>query len=88
MSRVDALTHELEHRFADVEVGKTHFSVRYERGPGIVRVGAMIGSYNWSNRELALDRLVSFEQDHSGEFAVEFDIVPLEPVIDEDFAEA
>ena len=84
----ETIRYELEGRFRDLHVGKTHLSVRYDRAPRIVRVGACLSEYNWDNRMAVLESLLSFEQDHADEFALEFDIVPLEAVADEAFAEA
>ena len=88
MARVDAIRHELSSRLADVDVGKKHLSIRYESGPRIVRVGACISEYTWETRSEVIDRLLAFEADHAGEFAVEFDVVPLEAVNDPTYAEA
>lgn len=88
VAEVDAIKHELNGRLMDVDVGKTHISVRYESGPRIVRVGACIGTYNWDNREKVLDRLVDFMHDHAEDYSVEFDIVPLDAVVDPEYAEA
>lgn len=84
----ETIRYELEGRLAGLSVGKTHLSVRYEPAPRIARVGACLHEYNWDNRMAVLESLLSFEQDHADEFAVEFDIVPLEAVADEAFAEA
>lgn len=79
---------ELEDRFAEVPVGKTHLSVRYESGPRIARVGACLARYEWDTRMEAIKTLLDFERAHTDEFAVEFDVVPLDAVVDENFAEA
>jgi hypothetical protein len=85
----ESVGYELRGRFEDLpELGKTHFSVRYEPGPSIVRVGACITNYDWANRMRTIERMLAFEAEHADEFAVEFDVVPLEPVQDEHFAEA
>lgn len=84
----ETIRYELEGRFADLGVGKTHMSVRYEPAPRIARVGACLANFTWENRMAALEALLQFESDHADEFAVEFDIVPLEAVVDEAFAEA
>lgn len=68
-------------------LGKTHVSVRWEPAPRIVRVGVMLDEYDWDRRMEALGTLREFEADHADEFAVEYDIVPLESVTDS-FAEA
>lgn len=79
---------ELDDRFAVLAVGKTHLSVRYESGPRIARVGACLARYEWDTRMEAIETLLDFERDHTDEFAVEFDVVPLDAVVDENFAEA
>jgi hypothetical protein len=84
----ETIRYELEGRFGGLQVGKAHLSVRYEEAPRIVRVGACLAEYNWTNRMVALEGLLAFERAHADEFAVEFDIVPLDAVTDEAFAEA
>jgi hypothetical protein len=81
------LLYELTARFADV-TGKAHLSLRWEPGPRIVRVGACLDDYTWETRQVAIETLLKFESDHSDEFALEFDVVPLEAVNDEAFVEA
>jgi hypothetical protein len=81
------LLYELTARFADV-TGKTHLSLRWEPGPRVVRVGACLDDYTWETREKAIETLLQFEADHVDEFALEFDVVPLDAVNDEEFAEA
>lgn len=84
----ETIRYELEGRFADLPLGKTHLSVRYEPGPRIVRVGVCLDRYDWETRMEAIKGLVAFERDHADEFAVEFDVIPLEAVNDEAFADA
>lgn len=84
----DSIRYELEGRFADLALGKTHISVRYEAGPRIVRVGVCLDRYDWDTRLRAIRGMAEFERVHGDEFAVEFDIIPLEAVNDEAFAEA
>lgn len=81
------LLYELTARFAAV-AGKTHLSLRWEPGPRIVRVGACLDRYTWETRQMAIETLLQFESDHSDEFALEFDVVPLDAINDEAFAEA
>lgn len=90
MSSVDTLKFELHGRLDELlpVVGKTHISVRVEPEARIVRAGVMIDAYNWENRMVVLQRLLDFEADHADEFALEFDIVPLEPVEDAAFVSA
>jgi hypothetical protein len=85
-----SIQYELQGRFNDLadEVGKHHLSVRWESGPRIVRIGAMVENYDWEHRMSVLRSLRAFERDHADEFAVEYDILPLEAVNDEAFAEA
>jgi hypothetical protein len=82
------LQYELAGRFDELEVGKTHLSVRWEPAPGIARVGAMIERYDWDNRMSAIRALLAFQSQHADEFAVEFDVLPLDAVQSDDFAEA
>ncbi|SDI79870.1 hypothetical protein SAMN05444157_0212 [Frankineae bacterium MT45] len=83
------LQYELEGRFAKLEIEtKNHVSIRWEPAPAIVRVGFMLDDYTWENRLSVLEMLLAFERDHADEFALEFDIVPLEPVQSDEFAEA
>ena len=79
---------ELEGRFAKTDIGKTHLSVRHEPGARIVRVGACLHDFNWENRMKAIETILAFEDDHRDDFAVDFDVVPLDSVNDEHFAEA
>lgn len=88
MITVETLRYELEGRFASIEFGKVHVSVRWEPAPKIVRVGAVISDYTWERRMRAIELLLAFEDDHKDEFSVDFDVVPLEAVQDEQFAEA
>lgn len=83
------LEFELAGRFEQLGMEtKNHISVRWEKAPAVVRVGFMISDYTWENRLRVLRMLTEFERDHADEFAVEYDICPLEPVKDESFAEA
>jgi hypothetical protein len=70
--------------------GKTHLSlsVRWEPGARIVRAGVCVDRYSWETRMAVLEALLKFEEARSDEWALEFDIFPLEAVQDEDFAEA
>lgn len=88
MITAESVRYELVGRFEELDLGKTHLSVRYEPGPRIVRVGACLERYDWDNRMAAIEALATFERDHADEFALEFDVIPLEAVRDEDFAEA
>jgi hypothetical protein len=90
MITADTLKSELDGRLQPLsqETGKTHLSVRWEPGARIVRVGACVDRYTWETRMLVLEALLKFEEAHVDEWALEFDIFPLESVRDEDFAEA
>ncbi|WP_030526593.1 hypothetical protein [Phycicoccus jejuensis] len=90
MMTAETIKYELEGRVLDLgeSVGKRHVSVRWEPAPRIVRVGLMIEHYDWDNRMEAIRLLRSFERAHVDEFAVEYDIVPLEAVTNEAYAEA
>lgn len=90
MITVNSLKFELEERLQSVaeQTGKTHISVRWEPQARIVRVGACIDRYNWDSRMSVLKTLLDFERDHADELAIEFDIIPLDSVRDEEFAEA
>lgn len=86
----DTLKYEIAGRLRelDSDLGKLHLSVRWEAGPQIARVGACIERYDWDNRMAVIAKLLEFEQAHADELAVEFDVIPLEAVNDEKFAEA
>lgn len=86
MALLENLKFELAGRFEDLELGKTHLSVRYEPEGSIVRVGACIAAYTWDNRSKVIDALLEFEDSHAGEFSLEFDVVPLEAVTDPNYA--
>lgn len=90
MISVETLTYELDGRFRNLEpsVGKYHLSLRWEPAPAVVRVGAMLEAYDWDNRMKALRMLREFAQAHADEFALEYDIVPLEAVTNPEYAEA
>ena len=90
MITADTLKFELDGRMQPLlqETGKTHLSVRWEPGARIVRVGACIDHYTWETRMLVLEALLKFEEAHADEWALEFDIFPLESVQNEEFAEA
>ncbi|HQZ00845.1 MAG TPA: hypothetical protein PKV13_12085 [Propionicimonas sp.] len=86
-----SLQYELESRLngdAAEHVGKFHVSVRWEPLPAVARVGAMIENYDWDNRMRTLRVLRAFEADHAEDFALEYDIIPLEAVTDEAFVDA
>ena len=78
---------ELEGRLEPLGLAKKHLSVRYEPDTRIVRVGACVADYSWETRDAVIDVLLDFEDSHQGEFAVEFDVIPLEAVNDPAYAE-
>lgn len=71
-----------------LNAGKMHVSVRWEPLPAVVRLGLMIEHYTWDARMDAISALTEFERVHSDDFAVEYDIVPLEAVTNLEYAEA
>lgn len=87
MITVENIKYELSGRLRDLPTGKSHISVRYERGSRIARIGACITNYDWDTREAVVDALLDYEDAHADEFAVEFDVIPLEAVNDVDYAE-
>ena len=88
MSVAENARYELDGRFREADLGKTHISVRFEPDARILRVGAMLDEYTWDNRMATIRALLAFERDHADDFAVGFDIVPLDAVVDETFASA
>jgi hypothetical protein len=86
MITLESLQFEIQGRLADLDLGKKHLSVRWEPAPGIVRVGVCLKDYNWESREHVLDALLDFELSHRDDFALEFDVIPLESVLDPDFS--
>ena len=82
----DTIKADIEGRLTDVPT-KKHVSVRYEPAPGIVRVGVCLHDYNWDTRDAVIDRLLAFEDAHTGAVAVEFDIFSLDDVNTVGFAE-
>lgn len=90
MITAESISFELDGRFDHLneEVGKTHVSVRWEPAPRIVRLGVMLDRYDWDTRMTAVKAVREFEAAHWDEYAVEYDILPLDSVTDESFAEA
>lgn len=80
MSIAENIRYELDGRFAEASLGKRYLSVRYEPGARIVRVGACLDEFTWENRAKAIEVLLAFEGGHEDDFAVEFDVVPLDSV--------
>jgi hypothetical protein len=87
MAIIDNVKYEIDGRFKDLGLGKTHLSVRYEPDSRVVRVGACIADYTWEKRSQVIDTLLDFEDSHAGEFALEFDVLPLEAVTDPAYVE-
>lgn len=79
----ESIRFELSGRFNELPVGKTHLSVRYEPGPRIARIGACLDRYDWETRQAAIEALLDFERAHADEYAIEFDVIPLDAVTDE-----
>jgi hypothetical protein len=75
-------------RDAPLDLGKRHISVRYEPGPRLVRVGACIANYTWETQESVMDALLDFEESHADDFAVEFDVIPIDGITDQLYDEA
>lgn len=84
---LEALKGDVERRLAQAVPTKQHISVRWEPGPGIVRVGVCLHEYTWTNREAAIATLLDFEDAYDGDIAVDFDVIPLESVNTAGFAE-
>lgn len=89
MITAESIQYELYGRFDDLAeaVGKHHLSVRWESAPRVARVGAMLENYDWDSRMKAIEVMYDFQKTHADEFAVEYDILPLDAVTDESFAE-
>ena len=88
MAVVENVKFELEGRFEGLDLGKRHISVRYEPGPRLVRVGACIANYTWETQESVMDALLDFEESHADDFAVEFDVIPIDGITDQLYDEA
>lgn len=82
----DTIKADIEQRLVHVPT-KHHLSVRWEPAPGICRVGVCIHEYTWEMRDMVIDQLLAFEDAHTGEVALEFDIFALEDVNTVGFAE-
>lgn len=87
MAVAQDLRYELERQVRAVDIGKTYISVRFEPNAKIARVGACIANYDWETRDKVLDALLDFEDGHSDDFTLEFDILPLDAVTDSTYAE-
>jgi hypothetical protein len=89
MISTETLRYELDGRLAalNADLGKLYVSVRWEPGPQIVRVGACISEFTWDNRMKVISVLLDFERDHADEFAVDFDVIPHDSVVDDAFAQ-
>jgi hypothetical protein len=85
----ETLKYEVAGRIRDIEpqLGKTHLSTRWEPMTRIARVGVCIENYTWDVRNLIIERLVQFQFAHKDEFALEFDVIPVEGVRDDEYAE-
>lgn len=88
MSVAENVRYELDGRLTEAGLGKRHVSVRFEPGPRIIRAGVALANYSWETRMVAIEALVALEDGHEDEFAVEFDVIPLEALNDADHAVA
>lgn len=86
---VESLKYEVMGRLRDLEpaLGKTHLSARWEPTTRIARLGVCIENYTWELREDIVSRLVALQMDHQSDFALEFDVIPVEGVRDDEYAE-
>lgn len=89
MPSVEALKYEVMGRLRDLEpdLGKTHLSARWEPMTRIARLGVCVENYTWEIREEIVKRIVSLQLDHKDDFALEFDVIPVEGVRDDEYAE-
>jgi hypothetical protein len=85
----ETLKYEVVGRLRDLEdkLGKTHLSARWEPVTRIARLGVCIENYSWQIREEIVKRLVELQLDHQADFALEFDVIPVEGVRDDEYAE-
>lgn len=88
MSVAENVRYELDGRLTEAGLGKRHLSVRFEPGPRIVRAGIALHEYTWDNRMAVIQTVLDLEDSHQDEFAVEFDVIPLEALNDADHAVA
>lgn len=86
MAILENVNYELEGRLRPLDIGKVHLSVRYEPETHLVRIGACLANYTWETRDQVIDAILEFEDSHADEYVVEFDVIPLEPVLDPDYA--
>lgn len=70
------------------DLGTMHLSARWEPAARIAHLGVCIENYTWKIHEDVIKRLVQLQLDHKDDFAVEFDVIPIEGVRDDEFAEA
>lgn len=84
----EALKFEVLGRLRDIEpeLGKMHLSTRWETMTKIARVGVCIENYTWEVREKIVERLVQLQLAHQSDFALEFDVIPVEGVRDDEYA--
>ncbi|RIT70425.1 Uncharacterised protein [Mycobacteroides abscessus subsp. abscessus] len=90
VTSIDSLRFELDGRMSEIsaEVGKYDLSLRWEAGARIVRVGFLVQHYEWAARMRVIELATKFQQDHLDDFAVDFDVIPYDSVLDSEFAEA
>jgi hypothetical protein len=70
------------------EVGKYDLSVRWEPMGRIARVGFLIQHYEWAARMRVIEVATAFQRAHLNDFALDFDVIPYDAVIDAEFVEA
>jgi hypothetical protein len=90
MTSIESIRYELDGRMQEIGhcVGKFDLSLRWEPMARIVRVGFLIQNYQWAPRMRVIELATAFQRAHLDDFAVDFDVIPYESVIDTEFAEA
>lgn len=90
MISVDTIKYEASGRLRLIEesLGKVHLSVRWESLARIARLGVCIENYTWETRMAVIEKMVEFERHHADDFGIEFDVVPLHAVQNDQFAQA
>lgn len=90
MTNVDSIRYEIEGRMLEIsnDVGKFDLSIRWEPMARIARVGFLVQNYEWAARMKVVEVATAFQNDHLDDFAVDFDVIPYESVLDSEFAEA
>jgi len=90
MTSIDTIRYELDSRMQEIsnDVGKFDLSVRWEPMARIARVGFLVQNYEWASRMRVIEVATAFQRAHLDDFAVDFDVIPYESVLDTEFAEA